>query len=125
MLESALYDQFWDALDSDDLYADLTADVAGFDELIRIRIAFLVGNACREVKREVLEGWLNLRGDNFEGFVAEILGWGIDDEHGGIVRVPGNKENEAKGVVQREEVRFEQFGRVVGRGFEGMAGGRR
>ena len=36
----------------------------------------------------------------------------------GVVKVPVNKENEAKGTVVREEVRFDQFSRVVRRAWE-------
>ena len=83
-----------------------------------MRIAVAVGQACREVERGVLEGWLGLRGKGaeFEGFVMGVCGWGIDEE--GVVRVPVNKENEARGTVVREEVKFEGFGRVVRRAFE-------
>lgn len=90
---------------------------------MRVRIAVTVGQGCREVERGVAEGWLALRGGEFEAFVGEICGWGVDDDEegvggGGVVRVPVNKENEAKGTVVREEVRFEQFGRVVRRAYE-------
>ncbi len=116
LLERCAYRDFWDALDSDDLYADLIADVNGFEELMRVRIAVTVGQGCRGVERGVAEGWLNLQGAEFEGFVGEICGWGVDGD--GVVSVPVNKENEAKGTVVREEVRFEQFGRVVRRAYE-------
>lgn len=92
---------------------------------MRVRIAVTVGQGCRGVERRVAEGWLNLQGSEFEGFVGEICGWGVDDDEvggdvagGGMVRVPVNKENEAKGTVVREEVRFEQFARVVRRAYE-------
>ena len=82
---------------------------------MRVRIAVAVGQCCREVEREVLEGWLNLSAGEFERFVGEVCGWGIN---GQTVRVPINKENEAKGTVIREEVRFDQFARVVRRAYE-------
>ena len=85
---------------------------------MRVRIAVAVGQACREVDRAVLEGWLGFegKGKEFEGFVEGVCGWGVGDD--GVVRVPVNKENEAKGTVVREEVKFEGFGRVVRRAFE-------
>lgn len=83
---------------------------------MRVRIAVTVGQGCREVERGVAEGWLNLQGREFEAFVGEICGWGVGGD--GVVGVPVNKENEAKGLVVREEVRFEQFGRVVRRAYE-------
>ncbi|KAK3168167.1 hypothetical protein OEA41_004613 [Lepraria neglecta] len=120
LLEQANYSGFWATLDSDDLYADLIADVNGFEELMRVRIASCVGQGCREVERGVCEGWLNLSGKEFEGFVTEICGWGIDHSDGStaVIRIPVNKENEAKGTVVREEVRFDQFSRVIRRAYE-------
>lgn len=99
---------------------------------MRVRIAVTVGQGCREIGRGVLEGWLGMEGrssasggangggqggGDFEGFVQGVCGWKIDDR-GDKVIVPVNKENEAKGTVVREEVRFEQFGRVVRRAYE-------
>lgn len=72
---------------------------------MRVRIAATVGQSCREVERKVLESWLRLSGDEFERFVDDICGWGID---GGNVLVPPNKENEAKGTVVRENVQFDR-----------------
>ncbi|KAI4148590.1 MAG: hypothetical protein L6R39_002738 [Caloplaca ligustica] len=74
LLSSAKYRQFWSALNGDDLYADLIADVGGFEELMR---------------------W------DFQG------------------SMPVNKENEAKGTVVREEVKFDpEFARVIRRAYE-------
>ncbi|KAJ5239594.1 Winged helix-turn-helix transcription repressor DNA-binding [Penicillium chermesinum] len=116
LLESAQYTQFWSTLNSDDLYADLTADVAGFEELIRIRIAVEVGKAFRTVKAESLEQWLDIRGrEALEKFVTEVCAWKVD---GALVQVPANKENEARSEVKSERVGIEQFGRVIRRGFE-------
>ena len=66
----------------------------------------------RVVERGVLESWLNLEGEGFEHFVGEVCGWGVDDTRakgkGAIVRIPVNKENEAKGTVVRENVNFDR-----------------
>lgn len=77
---------------------------------MRVRIAVTVGQSMREVQRDVLEGWLNFKGKEFEKFVGDVCGWGIDNSEGGkgVVRIPVNKENEAKGMVVREEVRFDR-----------------
>lgn len=72
---------------------------------MRVRIAATVGQSCKEVERKVLEGWLRLSGEDFERFVDDICGWGID---GGNILVPPNKENEAKGTVVRENVQFDR-----------------
>jgi translation initiation factor 3 subunit K len=109
-LAAAQYTAFWQTLDSDDLYADLVADVNGFEELMRVRIAVTVSQAVREIERGVLEGWLSLQGAEFERFVREVCGWevGVDEQGVGVVKVPLNKENEAKGTVVRENVKFER-----------------
>ncbi|OJJ99278.1 CSN8/PSMD8/EIF3K family protein [Aspergillus aculeatinus CBS 121060] len=119
LLESAQYAQFWSTLNSDDLYADLVADVAGFEELVRIRIAVEVGKAFREVNAEVLEQWLDLRSrEALEKFVAEVCSWEVD---GAVIKVPTNKENEARSEVKSERVGVDMFGRVIRRGFEQAA----
>lgn len=105
LLGGADYAAFWATLDSDDLYADLVADVSGFEELMRVRIAVTVSQAIREVDRVILETWLNSQGKEFEHFVGSVCGWEID---GKKVKVPLNKENEAKGTVVRENVKFDR-----------------
>lgn len=66
----------------------------------------------RSVQRGVLESWLNLQGQEFEHFVGEVCGWGVDDSgakgRAVVVRIPVNKENEAKGTVVRENVHFDR-----------------
>ena len=119
LLESAQYTQFWSTLNSDDLYADLTADVAGFEELVRIRIAVEVGKAFRSITTESLEQWLDLRNrEALEKFITEVCGWKVD---GTNVSVPTNKENEARSEVKSERVGVDMFGRVIRRGFEQTA----
>ncbi|KAJ4348525.1 uncharacterized protein N0V89_009902 [Didymosphaeria variabile] len=115
LLEGADYAAFWSTLDSDDLYADLVADVSGFEELMRVRIAATVSQSIREVERSILESWLDLNGKEFEHFVGTVCGWNVD---GDKIKVPINKDNEAKGTVVRENVKFDQFSRVVRRAFE-------
>merc|ERR1711939_710174 len=115
LLGQASYSQFWSTLDSDDLYADLIADVAGFEELIRVRIALNISQSVREVERSVLESWLGMQGESFEKFVSGVCGWEME---GTTIKVPLNKENEAKGTVVRENVKMEQFSRVIRRAYE-------
>lgn len=105
LLGAADYAGFWATLDSDDLYADLIADVAGFEELMCVRIAVTVSQAVREIERVILESWLNKKGNEFEHFVGQVCGWSIE---GDVVKVPLNKENEAKGTVVRENVKFDR-----------------
>lgn len=118
LLSEANYKTFWSTIEGDDLYADLTADVSGFEELMRVRIAVTVGQSCREVERTVLESWLQLKGPEFEKFISEICGWGLDNTRevkGGMVVIPVNKENEAKGTIVRENVQFDRKFRSSGR----------
>lgn len=115
LLSGAAYAKFWGTLDGDDLYADLIADVADFEELIRVRVAMTMAQAVREVERGVLESWLNLQGDALDTFVREVCGWSIE---GSTVKVPLNKENEAKGTLVTENVKIEQFSRVIKRAYE-------
>jgi translation initiation factor 3 subunit K len=105
LLEGADYASFWSTLDSDDLYADLIADVSGFEELMRVRIATTVSQAVREVDQSILESWLNLSGEEFQHFVGSVCGWTVES---GKVKVPINKDNEAKGTVVRENVKFDR-----------------
>jgi translation initiation factor 3 subunit K len=83
----------------------LIADVSGFEELMRVRIAATVSQSVREVDRSILESWLNLEGSDFEHFVGSVCGWTID---GAKINVPMNKDNEAKGTVVRENVKFDR-----------------
>lgn len=120
-LEGAQYARFWATLDSDDLYADLTADVAGFEDLMRMRIAGLVGQAYREVGADKLEAWLGLRGpDATKRFATDVAKWAVKDD-GATIAIPLNADNEAKKAEIREDVNFEMFARVVRRSWEEQA----
>ncbi|RYP61740.1 hypothetical protein DL769_007576 [Monosporascus sp. CRB-8-3] len=115
-LQGAQYARFWATLDSDDLYADLTADVSGFEETVRVRIATLVGHAYREVELPLLEAWLGLEGQAAAKFIAETAGWNVGDD--GLVKVPRNPENEARKTEVREDVNVDMFSRVIRRAWE-------
>ncbi|KAK4944099.1 hypothetical protein LTR10_016432 [Elasticomyces elasticus] len=118
LLESAQYDAFWSTLESDDLYADLYADVAGFEDLVRIRIAGEVGKTFRRIDLGILSGWLNLRGDALVKFAQTACGWNVNGED---VEIPANAENVAKSEVKGERVGVDMFGRVFRRGYEAPA----
>ncbi|ORY58791.1 COP9 signalosome [Pseudomassariella vexata] len=117
-LQGAQYARFWATLDSDDLYADLVADIDGFEELIRIRTATLASHAFREIEISVLAEWLGLDEAAATKFVTETAGWKIED---GQVKVPRNAENEAKKAEVREDVNVEMFSRIVRRAWEETA----
>ena len=94
--------------------------MAGFEELVRVRIAVEVGKTFREINADVLAQWLDLKNrEALEKFVVDVCGWEVDKSGKEVVvRVPKNKENEARSEVKSERVGVEMFGRVVRRGFE-------
>ncbi|KAK3904473.1 armadillo-type protein [Staphylotrichum tortipilum] len=119
-LEGAQYARFWATLDSDDIYADLTTDIAGFEEMIRVRIAQLLSQAYREVQAGVLEGWLGLDSEEeVAKFVVDTCGWKVAE--GGLVQIPKNADNEAKKTEIREDVTVDMFSRVIKRSWEDSA----
>ncbi|EEA20708.1 hypothetical protein TMatcc_000696 [Talaromyces marneffei ATCC 18224] len=116
LLESAQYALFWSTFNSDDLYADLVADVAGFEELVRVRIAVEVGKTFREISADTLAQWFDLKSrEALQKFVVDVCGWEVE---GALVRVPKNRENEARSEIKSERVGIDMFGRVIRRGFE-------
>ncbi|KAF4153445.1 hypothetical protein CNMCM6936_005878 [Aspergillus lentulus] len=58
-----------------------------------------------------------------EKFVTEVCSWEVDKSgpNGTVVKVPTNKENEARSEVKSERVGVDMFGRVIRRGFEQAA----
>ena len=91
--------------------------MAGFEELIRLRIAGEVGKAFRSISADVLGQWLDVRSrEALDKFVVDAFGWSVGGE--GLIRVPANKENETRSEVKSEHVGIEMFGRVLRRGFE-------
>jgi translation initiation factor 3 subunit K len=120
-LEGGQYSRFWATMDSDDLYADLTTDIAGFEDVVRLRIAQLVSQSFREVKLDVLEAWLGISDEGeARKYVAEVCGWKVDAETG-LVQIPRNPENEAKKAEIREDVNVDMFSRVIRRAWEEAA----
>lgn len=57
-----------------------------------------------------------------EKFVTEVCSWEVDKSGSAtVVKVPTNKENEARSEVKSERVGVDMFGRVIRRGFEQAA----
>lgn len=102
LLESGAFREFWATFDSDDLFADLVADVAGFEETMRDAIAVQTNMVAREVKLDVILGWLNVSAEDLKELLVRY-GW---TQEGDVVKIPINKENEAKTTVFRENVNF-------------------
>jgi translation initiation factor 3 subunit K len=115
-LQGAQYADFWADLDGDDLCADLIADVSGFEDVVRERIAGLVSHAFREIKLSHMVSWLGFNEDKTRTFITEVAGWSIDEEDN--VKIPANPDNEAKKSEIREDVNVDQFARVIRRSWE-------
>lgn len=82
---------------------------------MRIQIAVEISKGFREVQKSVLEDWLSLKGAELDEFLQNICGWEIKDD---TIVVPPNRDNKAEGTVVRENVKFEQFSRLIRRAYE-------
>lgn len=83
---------------------------------MRMQIAVEISKGFREVQKSVLEDWLSLKGaENPDTFLEKICGWEIRDD---TVVIPSNRDNKAEGTVVRENVKFEQFSRLIRRAYE-------
>lgn len=56
-----------------------------------------------------------MQGEALIKFVTGVCGWEIE---GNVTKIPLNKENEAKSTTVRENVKMEQFSRVIRRAYE-------
>jgi len=110
LLEEARYKKFWEVYESDDLYKDLTREVQGFTGAIRKVIANVVNMTYQTISSDLLKSYLYLDGETYQSFLTSY-GWSDVD---GIVTIPVNKHNEAKTVVIRENIKFEQLTKVIG-----------
>lgn len=114
-LEGAQYERFWSSLNGNDICADLIADINGFEDIIRHRIAHLVSQAFREVGLANLQAWLGLNLEATKKFVGEVCEWTIEGDN---VKVPSNPDNEAQKAEIREDVSVDMFSRVIKRSWE-------
>lgn len=114
-LEGAEYASFWADIDGDDLCADLIADVAGFEDVIRNTITNLISQSFRELQLSHLESWLGLSEDATKKYITESFGWTVEGDN---VKIPSNPDNEAKKSEIREDVAVDQFSRVLRRAWE-------
>ncbi|KAG0740601.1 hypothetical protein G6F57_000765 [Rhizopus arrhizus] len=105
LLEQARYAKFWQS----DL-APWTNVVPNFETKIRQVIAQVIAMSYQTVNVSALSGYLGLNGDEFDKFCTSQQ-W---QKNGNIVQIPINKDNEAKTVVIRENIKFEQLTKVIG-----------
>jgi translation initiation factor 3 subunit K len=104
-LEQARYTKFWQS----DL-VPWTSVIPNFEIEIRKVIARIIAMSYQTVSISALSGYLGLNGAAFDKFCASQQ-W---RKNGDIVQIPINKDNEAKTVVIRENIKFEQLTKVIG-----------
>lgn len=110
LLEQSRFAKFWETFNSDPSYEKLVSNVSGFKKAIRNLVARVVSMTHQQISVQLLQSYLDLKGDDFTAFVKE-QNWEVKDS---IVQIPVNKDNEAKTVVIRENIKFEQLTKVIG-----------
>ncbi|KAL7314084.1 hypothetical protein PS15m_007739 [Mucor circinelloides] len=105
LLEQARYAKFWQS----DL-KPWTSVVPNFETEIRLVIARVMAMSYQTINAASLAANLGLAGDAFDKF-CEGQQW---QKSGDLVQIPINKGNEAKAVVIRENIKFEQLTKVIG-----------
>ncbi|KAI9265978.1 armadillo-type protein [Sporodiniella umbellata] len=105
VLEQARYANFWQF----DL-TQWTKVVPTFENEIREVIARIISMTYQTVNASTLSGYIGLTGEAFEKFCA-AQNW---QRNGDVVQIPINKGNEAKTVVIRENIKFDQLTKVIG-----------
>lgn len=110
LLEQSRYAKFWETFNSDSTNQQLVSDVRGFNNAIRNIVTRIVCMTHQQISASLLQSYLDLQGDDFTSYVKE-QGWDIK---GNTVHIPVNKDNEAKTVVIRENIKFEQLTKVIG-----------
>ncbi|KAI8075494.1 armadillo-type protein [Gilbertella persicaria] len=105
LLEQARYAKFWQS----DL-KPWTAVVPNFESEIRRVVARVMAMSYQTITASALAANLGLTGDAFDQFCASQQ-W---QKSGDLVQIPINKDNEAKAVVIRENIKFEQLTKVIG-----------
>lgn len=107
LLEQSRYAQFWKTLESS---KEVVQSVNEFEDAIRQVIAKVVSMSYQSISTSELQSYLALEGDAFQKF-CESQHWTVS---GQTVSIPINKDNEAKTVVVRENIKFEQLTKVIG-----------
>ncbi|OBZ89547.1 Eukaryotic translation initiation factor 3 subunit K [Choanephora cucurbitarum] len=105
LLEQARYAKFWQS----DL-KPWVAVVPNFESEIRLVIARVMAMSYQTITASALAANLGLTGDAFDQFCSSQQ-W---QKSGELVQIPINKGNEAKAVVIRENIKFEQLTKVIG-----------
>ncbi|CDH54348.1 eukaryotic translation initiation factor 3subunit k [Lichtheimia corymbifera JMRC:FSU:9682] len=107
LLEQSRYVEFWKTFEQ---HRALVKDIQGFDDAIRAVVAKVVSMSYQNISSSVLQSYLSLQGDAFEKFCQQHQ-WQVEQN---VVNIPINKDNEAKTVVVRENIKFEQLTKIIG-----------
>ncbi|KAK7206082.1 eukaryotic translation initiation factor 3 subunit K [Myxozyma melibiosi] len=123
LLEMAAFSTFWSTLASpvDEEYAEIVADVSGFDDAIRAGITRAITLSMRSIKTETALSWLNFKTkEALEKWVAEKMpGWTVE---GDAISLKSEAEDalapSAVSSSSSGKLRFEQLSRVIKRVYE-------
>lgn len=119
----AAFPNFWSTLssDADEEYAELVADVSGFEDAIRGGIARAITLSMRSIKIDTALGLLNF--PNKEALaqwsVSKLPGWSFVGD--ALVQKTEEEDSiapSAAGTASSGKVKFEQMSRVIKRVYE-------
>lgn len=110
LLEQSNYVKFWETY-NDATYQKLTSNVVGFEDAIRQLIARVVTMSHQSINLPVLQSYLALKDQTKFAAFCEQQQW---TQQGDLVLIPLNKDNEAKAIVVRENIKFDQLTKVIG-----------
>ncbi|SAM07987.1 hypothetical protein [Absidia glauca] len=110
LLEQSNYVKFWETY-NDATYQKLTSKVVGFEDAIRQLIARVVTMSHQSINLPVLQSYLALKDQAKFAAFCEQQQW---TQQGDLVLIPINKDNEAKAIVVRENIKFDQLTKVIG-----------
>ncbi|KAK9466996.1 armadillo-type protein [Lipomyces arxii] len=124
LLELAAFPAFWRILSSDydEEYADLVADVTGFEDAIRRQITAAMAYSMHSFKIETAQSWLNFSTKEAvaQWVEKEMPEWAVEGD-----LVLHKEEPETAAVVVNGstqpgagEIKFDQFSRIIRRVYE-------
>ncbi|KAK9453845.1 armadillo-type protein [Dipodascopsis uninucleata] len=126
LLESAEFTLFWRTLSSDvdEEYADLVADVVGFEDDIRRGIVRALYLSMTKIKTDIALGYFNFETEEqLKSWIArEMKGWEIMGDE--VVLVDSNEASNVNATEAKQpstsesKVKLEQLGRLIRRVYE-------
>ncbi|KAK9461342.1 armadillo-type protein [Lipomyces oligophaga] len=126
LLEMAAFPTFWSVLDSsvDEEYAELVADLVGFEDTIRRGITSAIVLSMRSIKIETALAWLNYNNNEKlnEWITSEMPGWVLEGDSI-VYKQPEETTADSSSASALSnsttgKVRLEQLTRVIKRVYE-------